>query len=395
MSTASASDRPQSPSSGPIDPVALTQRLIRCPSVTPAEGGALDLLQSELEALGFVCHRLPFAEPGTEEVDNLYARLGTSAPNFCFAGHSDVVPTGALSDWSSDPFAGEIRDGVIFGRGAADMKGAIAAFVAATAAYLAEGGPRQGSISLLITGDEEGPSINGTRKVLEWLAEQGEILDACLVGEPTNPEALGEMVKIGRRGSVTGQLTVSGRQGHVAYPHLADNPVHRIARMVAALTGEPLDEGSDHFQPSSLQVSTLDVGNPASNVIPAEARATFNVRFNDLHDSAGVEAWVRRRLDAVGGAYDLSMRVSGESFLTPPGRLSEVIVAAVEGVTGSRPELSTTGGTSDARFIKDYCPVAEFGLVGRSMHQVDECSALEDVTTLTRIYRAVLEDFFR
>jgi succinyl-diaminopimelate desuccinylase len=395
MSTASASDRPQSPSSGPIDPVALTQRLIRCPSVTPAEGGALDLLQSELEALGFVCHRLPFAEPGTEEVDNLYARLGTSAPNFCFAGHSDVVPTGALSDWSSDPFAGEIRDGVIFGRGAADMKGAIAAFVAATAAYLAEGGPRQGSISLLITGDEEGPSINGTRKVLEWLAEQGEILDACLVGEPTNPEVLGEMVKIGRRGSVTGQLTVSGRQGHVAYPHLADNPVHRIARMVAALTGEPLDEGSDHFQPSSLQVSTLDVGNPASNVIPAEARATFNVRFNDLHDSAGVEAWVRRRLDAVGGAYDLSMRVSGESFLTPPGRLSEVIVAAVEGVTGSRPELSTTGGTSDARFIKDYCPVAEFGLVGRSMHQVDECSALEDVTTLTRIYRAVLEDFFR
>lgn len=395
MSTASASDRPQSPSSGPIDPVALTQRLIRCPSVTPAEGGALDLLQSELEALGFVCRRLPFAEPGTEEVDNLYARLGSSAPNFCFAGHSDVVPTGALSDWSSDPFAGEIRDGVIFGRGAADMKGAIAAFVAATAAYLAEGGPRQGSISLLITGDEEGPSINGTRKVLEWLAEQGEKLDACLVGEPTNPEALGEMVKIGRRGSVTGQLTVSGRQGHVAYPHLADNPVHRIARMVAALTGEPLDEGSDHFQPSSLQVSTLDVGNPASNVIPAKARATFNVRFNDLHDSAGVEAWVRRRLDAVGGAYDLSMRVSGESFLTPPGRLSEVIVAAVEGVTGSRPELSTTGGTSDARFIKDYCPVAEFGLVGRSMHQVDECSALEDLTTLTRIYRAVLEDFFR
>jgi succinyl-diaminopimelate desuccinylase len=395
MSTASASDRPQSPSSGPIDPVELTQRLIRCPSVTPAEGGALDLLQSELEALGFVCHRLPFAEPGTEEVDNLYARFGASAPNFCFAGHSDVVPTGALSAWSSDPFAGEIRDGAIFGRGAADMKGAIAAFVAATAAYLAEGGPRQGSISLLITGDEEGPSINGTRKVLEWLAGRGEKLDACLVGEPTNPEILGETVKIGRRGSVTGQLTDSGLQGHVAYPHLADNPVHRIARMVAALTGEPLDEGSDHFQPSSLQVSTLDVGNPASNVIPAEARATFNVRFNDLHDSAGVEAWVRKRLDAVGGVYDLAMRVSGESFLTPPGSLSEVIVAAVEGVTGNRPELSTTGGTSDARFIKDYCPVAEFGLVGRSMHQVDECSALEDLTTLTRIYRAVLEEFFR
>lgn len=382
------------PANWPLDPLDLTLKLIRCPSVTPAEGGALDLLQSELEKLGFACTRLPFEEPGTAPVDNLWAKLGQGSPHFCFAGHSDVVPPGDSADWQVDPFAGLLRDGEVIGRGAVDMKGAIAAFVAAAAAHLADRGRPSGSLSLLITGDEEGPSVNGTRKVLEWLAAQGETIDACLVGEPTNPLELGEMVKIGRRGSLTGWLTVAGRQGHIAYPHLADNPCHRLVRMLQELTAEPLDPGSEHFQPSSLQIASIDVGNPATNVIPAQARAVFNVRFNDHWCGASLEAWIRERLARVEGEWDLSVKVSGESFLTPPGPLADAVAGAVEAETGRKPALSTSGGTSDARFIRAYCPVVEFGLVGQTMHQVDERVAASDIEMLARIYRRVLEGMF-
>jgi succinyl-diaminopimelate desuccinylase len=392
---------------GDNDPVELAQALIRCASVTPAEGGALGLLQAALEPLGFACHRLTFSAPGTPDVENLYARLGTGGPNFCFAGHTDVVPTGETGDWTNDPFAGLIAEGTLHGRGAVDMKGAIAAFVAAAARHVRRHGapeswPQGGSISLLITGDEEGPAVNGTRKVLEWLAERGETLDACLVGEPTNPDALGDMIKIGRRGSMTGHLTVHGVQGHTAYPHLADNPAHHLVRMLGALTAQPIDEGSAHFQPTTLQISTIDVGNPATNVIPAHARASFNIRFNDLHTSASLTAWLRDTLDAALAAgnragtarYDLDIWVTGESFLTPPGAFSDIIAGAVEAVTGRRPELSTTGGTSDARFIKDYCPVAEFGLISQTMHKVDERVAVGEIEALTAIYEKILEDFF-
>ena len=375
------------------DPIALTQALIRCPSVTPEDGGALGALEAVLRPLGFVCHRLPFSEAGTPDVDNLYARLGTGAPHFCFAGHTDVVPVG--QGWSVDPFRAEIIDGQLYGRGAADMKGAIAAFVCAVARMLDQGGPPKGSISLLITGDEEGPSINGTRKVLDWMKAKGEKLDACLVGEPTNPTRLGEMIKIGRRGSLNGKLTVHGMQGHSAYPHLADNPIPRLLAMLNALTAAPLDEGSAHFQASTFVITTVDVGNPATNVIPAQARAGFNVRFNDLHDSKALEKRFRDQLDRIGGDYSLEITVSGESFLTPPGSFSDMLVASIEGVTGIRPELSTTGGTSDARFIKDHCQVAEFGLVGQTMHKADERAALADLEALTGIYGAVLSRFFQ
>ncbi|MGE0118868.1 MAG: succinyl-diaminopimelate desuccinylase [Dongiaceae bacterium] len=382
--------------SAAIDPIELARDLIRCPSVTPADAGALDLLQRTLEQVGFVCHRLTFSAPGTVAVDNLYARAGRAAgPNFCFAGHADVVPVGDRAAWSADPFGAEIRDGRLFGRGAADMKGAIAAFVAAAAGFIARReGDLPGAISLLITGDEEGPAVNGTKPVLEWLHARGERLDACLVGEPTNPTRLGDMIKIGRRGSLTGHLTVHGVQGHTAYPHLADNPIHRLIRMLTRITETPLDEGTAHFQASTLQISTVDVGNPASNVIPAVARASFNIRFNDRHSGRSLEQRLRRDFDAVGGTYDLAISVSGESFLTPPGPLSDLIARAVEQVTGRTPELSTTGGTSDARFIKDYCPVAEFGLAGASMHKVDEHVPLADIRALTETYAAVLDGYF-
>jgi succinyl-diaminopimelate desuccinylase len=371
-----------------VDTLDLTRRLIRCPSVTPAEAGALDLLEAELSGLGFTCHRLRFSEPGTAEVDNLYARLGTSAPNLCFAGHTDVVPVGDEAAWSAGPFAAELRDGQLYGRGAVDMKGAIAAFVAALARFLARrDGAFGGSISLLITGDEEAEAVNGTRKVLAWLAERGETLETC-------QDRLADMVKIGRRGSLNGRLTVNGTQGHVAYPQLADNPVHHMLRMLDSLTGEPLDSGSEHFPPSCLQVTTVDVGNPATNVIPAIATAAFNVRFNDRHSSASVERWLRERLDRAGAAYQLEIRVSGESFLCPPGPWSDVIGAAVEQVTGHPPALGTTGGTSDARFIKDHAPVAELGLLNATAHKVDEQVALDDLETLSAIYEAVLEGTF-
>jgi len=379
----------------PVDPVELTRALIRCRSVTPHEGGALELLQQVLEDLGFVVRRMRFAEAGTPDVENLYARMGTQAPNFCFAGHTDVVPPGPESEWTNDPFAGVELDGVVYGRGAADMKGAIAAFVSAAARVAANGGV-PGSVSLLLTGDEEGPAINGTRKVLDALEEDGERLDACITGEPTNPNTLGEMVKIGRRGSLNAVLRVSGVQGHVGYPHLADNPVHRLMAMLSAVTAAPLDEGTEHFQPSSLQVTSVDVGNGAHNVIPGEAHARLNIRFNNLHSGESLERWLRQTLDgaAEGGEYELNVHVTGESFLTPPGLLTDLVGDAVERELGTRPSLSTSGGTSDSRFIKDFCPVLDFGLVGATMHKSNEQARVADIHALSRIYEAVLRGYF-
>ena len=338
---------------------------------------------------------MTFSEDGTPDVQNMYARIGSEGPNFCFAGHTDVVPVGDNASWTVDPFGAEIINGVLYGRGATDMKTAVACFVEATARFLSRRGREfGGSISLLITGDEEGPAINGTRKVLGWMEGQGEKLDACLVGEPTNPNALGEMVKIGRRGSLSGWLEVHGIQGHTAYPHLADNPIHRLVKMLTAITEPALDDGTDHFQASNLQVTTIDVGNMATNVIPGNARAAFNIRFNDTHTSESLIAWLRQRLDKVGGDYDLKFRVTGEAFLTAPGPFSSLISGAVEYVTGKKPDLSTTGGTSDARFIKDYCPVAEFGLISQTMHKIDERVFLKDLEKLTDIYQRVLDGYF-
>lgn len=389
------------PSPAPLDPLALAQALIRCPSVTPEDAGALEVLCAALEPLGFVCHRVRFEEEGTAPVDNLYARWGTTGRNFCFAGHTDVVPPGDRSAWSVDPFAGEVCGDRLFGRGAVDMKGAIAAFAAAAARHLAgratanqtDQESANGSISLLITGDEEGISINGTRKLLGWLAERGERLDDCLVGEPTNPHRLGESVKIGRRGSLYATLTAYGAQGHTAYPHLADNPLPRLARLLDRLASTPLDTGTPHFQPSTLALTSVDVGNPTGNIIPAQATARFNIRFNDQHTPASLKAWVWEQCAAVGGAYGLDMMVSGEAFLTPPGRLSTLVQAAAAAVTGRTPELGTGGGTSDARFIKNLCPVVEFGLVGESMHKVDENVRVQDLHDLTSIYTRVLDAY--
>jgi len=378
-----------------MDPVDLAQALIRCPSVTPADEGAMDVLQSALEELGFTCHRLPFATGNAPEVQNLYARIGDRAPNFCFAGHTDVVPVGDAKEWSVDPFAAEIKGDRLYGRGASDMKTAIAGFAAAAARFLESrdnGFP--GSISLLITGDEEGEAVNGTVKVLEWLREKGEVLDACLVGEPTNPETLGDMIKIGRRGSMTAFLTVHGASGHAAYPHLADNPVERLVKMLSAVLDKPLDDGTEHFQPSTTVVTTIDVGNPVANVIPARAEARINVRFNDLHTGAGVETLLRRRLDDIGGDCDLDARVSGEPFLFPPGPLSNLVAGVVEKVTGKRPEFSTAGGTSDARFIKDHCPVCEYGMTNQTAHKADENALISDIRLLSDIYQSVLDGFF-
>ena len=378
-----------------MDPVDLAQALIRCPSVTPADEGAMDVLQSALEELGFTCHRLPFATGNAPEVQNLYARIGDRAPNFCFAGHTDVVPVGDANEWSVDPFAAEIKGDRLYGRGASDMKTAIAGFAAAAARFLESrdnGFP--GSISLLITGDEEGEAVNGTVKVLEWLKEKGEVLDACLVGEPTNPETLGDMIKIGRRGSMTAFLTVHGASGHAAYPHLADNPVERLVKMLSAVLDKPLDDGTEQFHPSTAVVTTIDVGNPVANVIPARAEARINVRFNDLHTGAGVETLLRRHLDDIGGNYDLDARVSGEPFLFPPGPLSNLVAGVVEKVTGKRPEFSTAGGTSDARFIKDHCPVCEYGMTNQTAHKADENALVSDIQLLSDIYQSVLDGFF-
>jgi succinyl-diaminopimelate desuccinylase len=378
-----------------VDSLALAQALIRCRSVTPADGGALSLLAAQLSALGFACHPLRFAAPGTPEIDNLYARWGSGPPNFCFAGHTDVVPPGDDAAWASGPFAAEVRDGRLYGRGAADMKSAIAAFVGAAADFIdGSAGGFQGAISLLITGDEEGPAVNGTTRVLDWMEENGERIDACVVGEPTNPERLGDMIKIGRRGSMNVRLTVHGSQGHTAYPHLADNPLNRLVAMLMPLTAGTLDEGSAHFQASTVALSSIDVGNKATNVIPAKAEARFNIRFNDLQTFASIEAWLRGHFDKAGGRYELDCDRSSVSFLTQPGPLVEAVAGAAEAVLGRRPELSTTGGTSDARFIRRMCPVVEFGLVGQTMHKTDENVRVADIATLRDIYRAMLERYF-
>ena len=383
------------------DPVSLSQALIRCPSITPIDAGALDVLQDYLENVGFTVHRKVFEEGGTDPVDNLYARIGpggADARNLCFAGHTDVVPPGDENAWTHPPFAAEIADGMLYGRGASDMKCAVAAFAVAAGHYVERIGKDNlpGAISMLITGDEEGVSINGTRKALPWIADMGETLSACLVGEPTNPGRMGElggMVKIGRRGSLNGVLTVTGVQGHAAYPERADNPVPHLVRLLSALIEQPLDDGTEHFQPSTLTLTSVDVGNPATNVIPRQAKAMFNVRFNDRFTSETLEALVRARLDAVDVSFDLAIRVSGESFLSAPGPLSEIVCNAVEAETGDRPELSTTGGTSDARFIKDYCPVCEFGMYSDTAHKIDEHVPLDDIERITRIYETVIERF--
>ncbi len=381
-----------------MDAVTLSEELIRCPSVTPAEGGALDLLQARLETLGFTCHRLVFSDENTPDVDNLYARLGACGPNFCFAGHTDVVPPGDPGRWTSDPFKPEVRGGKLYGRGASDMKCAIAAMVAGTSAFIGGNADFGGSISFLITGDEEGPGVNGTRKVLNWMRENGERIDACLVGEPTNPLELGEMAKIGRRGSLNCWLTVKGVQGHSAYPHLADNPVHRLMKMLGNMLA-PLDEGTEHFPATTVAVTTADVANPAANVIPAEATGRFNIRFNDLHTGESLKQLIKERCDAAYGDgetpdYDITVRVSGEAFLTPPGPLSDVVAGAVKHITGRDPALGTTGGTSDARFIKDVCPVIEFGMMNETAHKVDEFSPVEDIRRLADIYKETLSRYF-
>ncbi len=388
------------------DPVSNLAGLIRCPSVTPAEGGALALLETLLSPLGFEVDRVVATEDGTPDVENLYARLGTDGPHLMFAGHTDVVPVGDEAAWSHPPFAADIAGGEMFGRGAVDMKGGIACFVAAIARHIEKHGKPKGSVSFLITGDEEGPSINGTSKLLAWAAAKGERWDACVVGEPTNPNQLGDMIKIGRRGSLSGRITVQGVQGHAAYPHLADNPIRGMLQLTHALMDPPFDNGTDNFQPSNLEVTTIDTGNAATNVIPARATASFNIRFNDTWTAETLRAEIIRRLDAA--AADGALRPDrtpvnyeivwadrpSHVFLTRNNALISSLSGAVAEVTGLEPKLSTTGGTSDARFIKDYCPVVEFGLVGQTMHMVDERVAVADLETLTRIYETFIERWF-
>ena len=382
----------------PADPVALAQALVRCPSVTPAEGGALSLLERVLAAEGFTVERPVFSEPGMPDVENLYARIGTQGPVFAIAGHTDVVPPGDPAAWSRDPFGGEIVDGVLHGRGACDMKGGLAAMVAAAIRHRRAAPEAPGSIAFLITGDEEGPAVNGTVKLLAWAKARGERFDHCLLGEPTNPNAMGDMIKIGRRGSLTGSILVQGVQGHVGYPHLARNPIRGMVRLLAGLEATPLDAGTTHFDPSNLEVTTLDVGNPASNVVPAQAKAVFNIRFNDLWTPETLAAEIERRLrEAAGNAvqYEVAFQpTNAVAFLTEPGPFVAMLSRAVAAETGRTPALSTTGGTSDARFIKSYCPVVEFGVVGQTMHKVDEQVAVADLVTLEKITARLLDDYF-
>jgi len=370
------------------DPAGLAAALIRCPSVTPADAGAQALLAEVLGSLGFACTPLRFGA-----VENLYARIGEGRPALCFAGHTDVVPPGGM-DWSVEPFSGAVRDGMLWGRGAVDMKGNIAAFVAAAAAWLdRHGGTPPAALSVLITGDEEGEAVDGTARVLAWMEARQEIPGFCLVGEPTSAARLGDTVKIGRRGSLTGRIVVEGTQGHAAYPQRADNPVHRLVALLSTLTSHVLDRGTDWFEPSSLQVTTIDVGNPASNVIPGRASATWNIRFNDRHTEASLTAWLREAAAAHAPRHRLEISCSGEAFLTEPGEAVERLVGAIEAATGVRPRLDTGGGTSDARFVARYCPVAEFGLVGTTMHKVDERVPVAELAELARVYGAVIDAF--
>mgnify|MGYP001163824294 FL=1 len=376
----------------------LARALIRCPSVTPVDAGALDVVQKVLETMGFICHRLPFGDGPTGKVENLYAKFGTGRPNFCYAGHTDVVPPGETDSWSFDPFEASLDEGMIYGRGAVDMKGAIAAFVDASRRYLSVISEKDcslpGAISLLITGDEEGSAINGTKKVLEWLRANGETLDDCLVGEPTNSEQLGDMVKIGRRGSLNARVVVKGVQGHVAYPGTEASSVHRLVRLLASIERLSLDAGTEYFQPSNLEITSIDVGNHTTNVVPARASAQFNIRFNDRHDGESLRDQIHNWCNTHAKDFDLDIEVSGEAFLTAPGKLSDVVSAAVAGTTGRKPILSTSGGTSDARFIKDICPVVEFGLISRTMHKVDECVSVSDLSLLSDVYLEILERYF-
>ncbi|MDP3737782.1 MAG: succinyl-diaminopimelate desuccinylase [Hyphomonadaceae bacterium] len=373
------------------DPVALAQALIRQPTVNPCHDGAQDLLAGALESLGFRTKRYPF-----EGVDNLYARLGTEAPNFCFAGHTDVVPVGDAAGWTTDPFGAEIKDGVLYGRGACDMKGAIAAFVVAAARLVRDHGPPKGSISLLITGDEEGPGLHGTRRLLPAVIADGEKLDHCLVGEPTSEDIIADIVKNGRRGSLNGVIKTTGRQGHVAYPEKSANPVPVLLDALAKLRAIKLDNGSPGFQPSNLEVTTIDVGNPAHNVIAASATAKFNIRFNPNHKGDDLMARIAQLIGSAQGPVGITteMRVSGEAFYTQPGRLTDLIVAAVKAETGRTPLLTTGGGTSDARYIKDVCPVAELGVRNEMAHKVDECIPVDEIETLCRIYYRLLASYF-
>ena len=382
----------------PTDPVTLARDLIRCPSVTPAEGGALGYLQGVLERAGFTVHRVKFSEAGSAEVENLYARIGTAAPHLMFAGHTDVVPPGEETAWTHAPFAGDIADGQLYGRGAVDMKGAIACFLAATLDYLAaNGGKPKGSISFLITGDEEGDAVNGTIKLLQWAAARGERFDHCIVGEPSNPAALGDAVKIGRRGSLNGTLVVTGKQGHVAFPHLAENPIRTLVTLMSAIMAAPLDRGTAHFDPSNLEFTSVDVGNRTVNLIPGEARARFNIRYNDLHTPESLKALIEQRCAAAAGGARWRVEYLPSNswvFLTKPGAFVDLVSEAIHQATGRKPQLSTSGGTSDARFIKDYCPVLEFGLVGKTMHQVDEHVPTAELAALTAIYRRILNLYF-
>ena len=378
----------------PLDPVDLTARLIRCPSVTPTEGGALGLLEEVLSAAGFACTRVDRGG-----IANLFARWGARGANrsFGFNGHTDVVPVGDVAAWTQDPFGAAIVDGILYGRGATDMKSGVAAFAAAAIDFV-QTTPPDGAIILAITGDEEGDAQDGTVALLDWMATQGEVMTHCLVGEPTCPNDMGEMMKIGRRGSMTCWFTATGKQGHSAYPHRAKNPMSALVRLLARLEEAPLDQGTDHFDASTLAITTIDCGNPANNVIPARGTATVNIRFNDLHTGASLSDWLRGHAAAVaqetGGEIACRLHISGESFLTPPGEFSAMVARAVQAETERTPEYSTSGGTSDARFVKNHCPVVEFGLVGKTMHQVDECVPVEQIHQLKAIYGRILRDYF-
>lgn len=384
----------------PADPVAITRELLRCPSVTPAEGGALTFLEKTLKAAGFTVHRKVFSEPGTDDVENFYARIGTEAPHLTFAGHTDVVPTGDEKAWTHPPFGGDIANGELYGRGAVDMKGGIGCAVAAVLDHLSANGgkPKKGSISFLITGDEESIAVNGTPKLLQWVAGMGEKFDHCILGEPSNQDEMGDTIKIGRRGSLNGHLIVTGKQGHVAYPQRADNPVRGIVKLIDALLSEPLDNGNANFQPSNLEFVSVDVGNKTVNLIPGEARAQFNIRFNDCHTLESLKALLQARAEkASAGRIKFEFRFQPSNagvFVTKPGPFTELVSNAVKETTGRTPTLSTTGGTSDARFITHYCPVVEFGLVGQTMHAIDERVPVADLRALTSIYRKIVDRYF-
>jgi succinyl-diaminopimelate desuccinylase len=377
--------------------VVLTQALLRRPSVTPNDAGALGVVEDALKSAGFEIHRVTFSAPGTPDIDNLFAKIGAGHPHLVFAGHTDVVPPGDPARWRFDPFSGEIADGKIYGRGAADMKGGVAAFLAATLDYVRENGAPKGAISFLITGDEEGPSINGTAKLLDWVKARGEIFDHCIVGEPSNPNTVGEEIKIGRRGSLNGRITVRGKQGHAAYPHRAQNPVPVMARVVAALSAHVFDDGDAHFDRSNLEVTTIDVGNPTTNVIPAEARAGFNIRFNALWTLDALQQRIRDVVAEAAGVVQTDvefMPCNALPFVTAPGAFTDLVAKAVQDVTGRAPRLTTNGGTSDARFIRRDCPVLEFGLVNESAHAVDEHALIEHVDALAAVYRRILDSYF-